>query len=255
MDNVGRMRCIEEPTWKRVGEQSGSESVAMVWHITRMYMSSAWLEHRMALMSKVSWRQVRDRPRFGLIHGVKVVGPGPLYDLRCILLLHGTSTPSLCLSCPYWTHIMHHGEDSTVSYVVWLHQGQDGHQGRSSVQLHQQNCTENRIVVQSLFVAAYRWSKCDSGKRSGEPKWICKCFRFDTVMFAGVLSRLYCQCYFTERMYCQLGLSIWLYCQLCLSSCVVSGFECLCCQLRLSAGIVSCVWAPVLSVAFECRCC
>ena len=55
-----------------------------------------------------------------------------------------------CLSCPYWTHIMLHGEDSTVSYMVWLRQGKDEQQGRSWVQLQQQSCTEYRIVVQSL---------------------------------------------------------------------------------------------------------
>ena len=39
---------------------------------------------------------------------------------------------------------------STVSYMVQLHEGQDEHQGRSSVQLQQQSSTENRIVVLSL---------------------------------------------------------------------------------------------------------
>ena len=55
-----------------------------------------------------------------------------------------------CLSCPYLTHIMHHGEDSTVSYVVWLHERQYEHQIKSCVQLQQQSCPENLLVVQSL---------------------------------------------------------------------------------------------------------
>ena len=61
-----------------------------------------------------------------------------------------TSTPFRCLSSPYWTHIMHQGEDGTVSYMVWLHQEQNEHQGRSWVQLQQQCCAESRLVVQSL---------------------------------------------------------------------------------------------------------
>ena len=55
-----------------------------------------------------------------------------------------------CLSCSYWTHIMHHGEDSTISYVVWLHERQYEHQINSWVQLQQQTCSENLLVVQSL---------------------------------------------------------------------------------------------------------
>ena len=89
-------------------------------------------------------------------------GSGPLCDFMCTLLLqlHFNSFPDSYLV--YSTHIMHHGEVSTVSYMVWLHLGQDEHQRRSWVQLQQQNCTENRIVVQSLYPLKnqHHWFSC-----------------------------------------------------------------------------------------------
>ena len=68
-----------------------------------------------------------------------------------------TSTFPWWLSCPYWTHIMHHGEDSTVSYMVWLHQGQAEQQWMSWVQLQQQNCTENHSGLEQCFSNYLMW--------------------------------------------------------------------------------------------------
>ena len=67
----------------------------------------------------------------------------------------------------YWTH----KEDSTVCYMVWLHQVQNEHQGRSSVQLQPPSCTENRIVVQRLkmstIIVGQNWYSSIQGAWAG----------------------------------------------------------------------------------------
>ena len=59
-------------------------------------------------------------------------GSGPQCDFRCTLVLQLYYNP-FSDAYPYWTHIMQHVEDSTDSNMVWFHQGQDEHQGRSWV--------------------------------------------------------------------------------------------------------------------------
>ena len=65
-------------------------------------------------------------------------GSGQLCDLRCIFVA-ATALQLLpwCLSSPYWTHIMHHGEDSNVSYIIiillLLYRKPVGHRHKMSI--------------------------------------------------------------------------------------------------------------------------
>ena len=79
---------------------------------------------------------------------------------------------------------MHHGEYSTVSYMVWLHRGQDGHQGNAKCHLKSHSDPEpsnSRYVVSRLGANLLGWCVLIP-KRVAEQLWR-RVFKAD--MFTG----------------------------------------------------------------------
>ena len=103
--------------WRLVSEYV---SLALTWQRTN---SSQLIRER----SRVHWSRASSSNPKACLHWSSNWGfyyPDSCTSSPTMILLHFcTSSPTLLWSCSWWSHIMQHGEDSTVLYMVWLHQG------------------------------------------------------------------------------------------------------------------------------------